>query len=94
MRARLNLDKDNFSAKNKMRPNTSVTYRKNNDFYSKNETRNQIIETMRGTKNLLKGVTGRIPVSDYHENYKYYIFLKNFFLFKKLVFFNYNLQTS
>ena len=71
MRARLNLDKESSNtAKNKSRPNTSVTFRKNNDFDSKNEARNQIIEKMRGTKNILKGISGKMPVSNYYENYK------------------------
>jgi len=70
MRARLNFDKESNTAKNKLRPNTSVTYRINNDFDSNNETRKQIIEKMRGTKNILKGISGKMPVSDYYENYK------------------------
>ncbi len=70
MRAKFNLDKESAVPKNKSRPNTSVMFRKNNDFESTAGTRNQIIETMRGTKNLLKGITGKMPVSDYYENYK------------------------
>ena len=70
MRARLNLDKESSTAKSKSRPFTSVTQRNNDDFESKLETRNQIIEKMRGTKNLLKGIAGKMPVSDYYENYK------------------------
>lgn len=70
MRARLNLDKESAAAKNKARPNTSLIRKNNNYFESKNDTRNQIIEKMRGTKNLLKGISGKMPVSDYYENYK------------------------
>jgi len=71
MRARLNLDKESsIINNNRARPFTSVTVRKNFDWESTNETRKQIQETMRGTKNILKGITGRTPVSDYYENFR------------------------
>jgi hypothetical protein len=69
MRARLNLDKDNSNLI-KLRPNTSVTVRKNLDYDLQEKTRKQIQEKMRGTKNLLKGVYAAMPVSNYYDNYK------------------------
>jgi hypothetical protein len=70
MRVRLNLNKESAEAKSERRLNTTFNLINNNDFASKNETRNQIIEKMRGTKNLLKGISGKMPMSDYYENYK------------------------
>lgn len=71
MRARLNIDKEKTLNNLNGRPKTTIGEGLSSDFESKLEYRKQILDKMKGTKNLLKGINPGFGLSNYNDNFKY-----------------------
>ena len=71
MRTKLNLN--NIDEKNTNRPSTSIGLNSYSDFLSKVDTRKAIQDTMRGTKDILKMISGNQNKSNYQEDFRYFI---------------------
>lgn len=72
MRTKLKLN--NIDEKNTNRPSTSTGLNSYSDFLSKVDTRKAIQETMRGTKDILKMISGNQNKSNYQQDFRYLFF--------------------